>query len=124
MLAMDVMIAKFGQQNIAHHDRFFARRRPARQPEQRAPVAFVHHAVADEIVILAMIEHRHADHARIFDRAPHQLVILDAVAVIGDRDDSALRERADRRQFFARRDLLRSHQWARTFTQRYRARDL
>ena len=59
VLAMNVMIAKFGQQNIAHHDRFLARRRPAGQAQQRAPVALVHHPVADQIVILAMIEHRH-----------------------------------------------------------------
>ena len=109
---MDVMIAELGEQDIARDDRFLARRRPARQPEQRAPVAFVHDAVADEIVILAMIEHRHADHARIFDRAAHQLVILHAMAVIGDRDDAGLRERADRRQLFARRGLSRSRRSA------------
>ena len=98
---MDVMIAKFREQNIAHHDHFLARRRPARQSEQRAPVAFVDHAVADEIVILAMIEHRQADHARVFDGATHQLMILNAVAIVGDRDHAGLRERTDRREFFA-----------------------
>ena len=102
MLAMNVMIAKFGQENVAHHDRFLARRGPARQSEQRAPVTFVNHSAADEIVILTMIEHRDAHHARVFDRAAHQFVILNAVAVIGDRDDAGLCERANRRQFFAR----------------------
>ena len=102
VLAMNVMIAKLRQQNVARHDRFLARRRPAGQPEQRAPVAFMHDAVADEIVILAMIHHRHADHARILHRAAHQLVILDAMPVVRDRDHARLRERTDRRQFFAR----------------------
>ena len=99
---MNAMIAKFGQQNIARHDRFLACRRPARQPEQRAPVAFMHDAIADEIVILAMIEHRHSDHPRILDRAPHQFVILNAVAVVGDRDHPGSARATDRRQFFAR----------------------
>ena len=98
---MNAVIAQFGEQNIACDDRFLARRRPAGQPEQRAPVAFVHHAVADQIVVLAMIEHRHADHPRVLDRAAHEFVILNAVTVVGDRDDPGLREGTDRRQFFA-----------------------
>ena len=102
VLAMNVMIAKFREQNVAHHDRFLARRRPAGQTKQRAPVAFVHHAVADQIVILAMIEHRQPNHARVLHRAPHQLVVLNATTVIRDCDHARLRERADRRQFFAR----------------------
>ena len=92
MLAMNLMIAKFREQNVAHDNRFLARRRPARQTEQRAPITLMHHPVADQIVILTMIEHRHADHAGIFDRAPHQLVILNAMTVVSDRDDTCLRE--------------------------------
>ena len=99
VLAMNVMIAKFGEENVAHHDRFLAGRGPARQPEQCAPVTFVHHSAADEIVILAMIEHRHAHHARVLRRASHQLVILNAVAVIRDSHDSGLLERSNRREF-------------------------
>ena len=60
----------------------------------------MHNAVPDQVVVLAMIEHRHADHARILDRAAHQFVVLDAVAVVGDRDDAGLRKRPNRRQFF------------------------
>jgi len=41
---------------------------------------------------VTMIEYRHADHAGIFDRAPHQLMILHALAVIGDCDNSALHD--------------------------------
>ena len=63
------------------------------------------HSVADEIVILAVIEHWHAHHPRVFDRAPHQLVVLDAAAVVGDRDDAGLFERTDRRQLFAHQAL-------------------
>jgi len=92
VLAMDVMVAKFREQNVAHHHRFLAGRGPARQPKQCAPVAFVHDAIADQIVILTMIEHRHANHARIFDRAPHDLVILNTMPVISDRNNALLRK--------------------------------
>ena len=90
VLAVNVMIAKLGQQNVPHHNRFFARSRPAGQTEQRAPVAFVDHAVANQIVILAMIEHRQSDHARVLDRTPHQFVVLDAMTVISNRDNAGL----------------------------------
>ena len=102
MLAMDVMIAKLGQRRVPQDDCFLAGRRPPGQSQQRAPVAFVHHAVADQIVILAMIEHGQANHARVLDGAAHQLVILNAMTVVRDRDHAGLRERADRRQFFSR----------------------
>src|SRR5438067_12506502 len=92
VLAMNVMIAKFREQNVAHYDRLFARRGPARQSEQRAPVALVRNSVTDQIVILTMIEHRQAHHAGILNRAPHHLVILNAVTVVRDRHSACLRE--------------------------------
>jgi len=90
VLAVNVMIAKFRQQDIPHHDRFFASSRPSGQTEQRAPIAFVHHAVPDQIVILAMIEHGQSDHACVLHCAPHQFMILDAMTVVGDRDHAGL----------------------------------
>ena len=92
VLAVNVMIAEFREQNVAHHHRFLARRRPARQTEQGAPVAFVHHAVADQIVILAMIKHGQINHPGVLDRAPHHLVILYAMTVVRDRDHARLRK--------------------------------
>ena len=59
VLAMNVMIAQFGEQNVPHHYHFFAGRGPAGQAKQRAPITLMHHAVADQIVILTMVEHRH-----------------------------------------------------------------
>ena len=92
VLAMNVVIAKFREQDVAHHHRFLAHRRPAGQPEQRAPVAFVHHAIADEIVILTVVEHGHTNHSGIFNRAPHYFVILHALTIVGNRDDAGLCE--------------------------------
>src|ERR1700730_10096178 len=90
VLAMNLMIAKLSEQNVSHHDRFLACGRPAWQTEERAPVTFIHDTVADEIVVLAMIEHRQTNHARILDRATHQFVVLNTMAVIGDRDHAGL----------------------------------
>ena len=91
VLAMHMMIAKFREQNIAHHNHFLAHGRPSRQPQQRAPVTFIHHAFADKIVVLAMIEHGNTDHARILERASHQLVVLNALTVVRNRHHPALR---------------------------------
>src|SRR5207253_9366766 len=98
VLAMNRMIAKFREQNVAHYYRFFAGRGPARQPEERAPVAFVHDAIADQIVVLTMIEHGQINHTRVFDRASHHLVILNAMTIIRDRYNASLREGSDRRE--------------------------
>ncbi len=62
----------------------------------------MHEATADQIVVLAMIEHRHADHPRVLDRTAHEFVILDAMSVIGNGDDAGLGKGTDRRQFLAR----------------------
>ena len=52
----------------------------------------MHDAVGDQIVILTMIEHGQIDHAGILDRAPHDFVILNTVAVVRDRRYARLRE--------------------------------
>src|ERR1041385_9576749 len=86
---MDVMIATFSQENVAHDHRFLARGWPAGQTEQCAPITFMHDTVADEVVILTMIEHRQPDHARVLDRPPHQLVVLDTAAVIRSEEHTS-----------------------------------
>ena len=78
---------------------------PAGQPEYRAPITLVHDAIAHEAVILAVVQHGQLEHPRVFDRPAHQLVVLDAMAVIGDRHDPGLHQRADGRKFLARQPL-------------------
>ena len=39
------------------------------------------------------------EHARILERAAHDFVVLDAMAVVGQRDDAGLAHRADGREF-------------------------
>ena len=92
VLAMNVMIAKFRKQNVAHHHHFLACGGPTGQPKQSAPVAFVHDAVADQIVILTMIEHRQANHAGVLNRPAHHLVILYAMSVVCVGNNTCLRK--------------------------------
>jgi hypothetical protein len=60
----------------------------------------MHDSVADQIVVLTMVEHWHADHPRILDRAPHEFVILNAMTVIRYRYNACLCKRTYRREFF------------------------
>ena len=55
----------------------------------------------DQIVVLTMIEHWHADHASILNCAPHDLVILNAITVIRNCHNARLREGPDRCELFA-----------------------
>ena len=45
-------------------------------------------------IVLAVVEDRQSEHLRVFDRAVHELVGLDAEAVVGEGDDARLLERA------------------------------
>ena len=101
VLAMDFGAGEFGQENVAGDNGFFADGRPAAQAESRAPVAFVHDAIGNERIILAVIENREIEHAGVFEGAAHEFVILDAFAVVGDGDDAGLFEGTDGGEFFA-----------------------
>src|ERR1700747_2504134 len=101
MLAMNASATKLGQQDVAHNHELFPRSWPARQSKDRTPMTLVHHTVAHEIVVLAVVEHGEIKHPGIFDRAPHQFMILYTMAVIGDRDDAVLSHQSNRRHFFA-----------------------
>ncbi len=72
-----------------------------RRPSSDVPVTFVHHAVGHERIILAMVHHRQAEHFRVFARAAHEIVVLHAMAVVGDGDDAGLFQPADGREFLA-----------------------
>lgn len=101
MLAVDVGAGDFGEKNIAGDNGFFAGGGPTTKAEDSAVVAFVNHAVADERIILAMIEDREIKHAGVFEGAAHEFVALNAFTVVGDGDDSCLFEGTDGREFFS-----------------------
>ena len=101
MLAMDGRAAESGEEDVAHDDHFLAGAGPAGQAEHGAPVALVHDALADEAVVLAMVEDGELEHAGVLEGAAHELVVLHAMAVVGERDDAGAGHRADGREFLA-----------------------
>src|SRR2546421_2157848 len=96
------MIAKFREQDVAHHHCLLTGRRPAGQTKERAPMSLMDNSVADQIVILTMIEHRQVDHARILDGASHYFMTLNAVTVIRYCHHACFCERSDPRDLFTR----------------------
>ena len=52
-----------------------------------------------------MVQQRQLEHLCVFHCPPHHVVVLHAVAVIGDRHHARLLERSDGRQFFPREVL-------------------
>src|SRR5262245_25276034 len=96
VLTVDVVVAEFGEENIAQNDCFLTRAWPTGEPKERAPVTFMNDAGSDEIVILAVIKNRKPYHSRIFHGTTHQLVILNAVSIISNGDNAGLPEGADR----------------------------
>jgi len=48
-----------------------------------------------------MIHHRQVEHRGVLHRAPHQVVVLHAMPVVGDGDHAGVFQRTDRREFLA-----------------------
>src|SRR5439155_17707235 len=48
--------------------------------------ALMHHPTLGEIQILAVLDHRHVEHLRIFERAAKELAVHDWLAIIGNAD--------------------------------------
>ena len=74
-----------------------------RSPSTRRHRALVRDAVALERRVLAVVDHRHAEHRRVFERPPHQQRRLDRPAVVGDRDAAGRAQVADLGQLLALR---------------------
>ncbi len=74
------------QRDVAlDHQRFRHAGNPA-QAERGGVVALVRDAIALERRILAVVDDRHAEHAGVLERAPHQQRRRDRPAVVGERD--------------------------------------
>ena len=100
------MIAAFGQRNEAHvaleHDGF-GRRGYAHEAEPRGEFAFVHHAFADDVGVLGVMDDEGIEVARIGERAAHHLRIGHALCALGEGDRAGRLEQADLRHLVAAR---------------------
>ena len=101
MLHVNARAGEFREQDVARDDHVLGDARPAGQAQHGAPVALVHHAAGGKRVVLAMVEREQVEHPRVVERAAHDLVVLHAMAVVGDRDHARLDERADGRELLA-----------------------
>ena len=86
---------QLGERDVAQrHDRFGLAGNPA-QPERRRVKAFVRDAVALERLLLAVLDDRHVEHARVLERAPHQHRRRHRMPVVGQRDAAGLLQLGD-----------------------------
>jgi hypothetical protein len=92
---------QLGERDIAQrHDRLgLAGNSPETEP--RGMKSFVRHPVGLQRLLLAVLDHRHAEHERVFERAAHQQRCRHRVAVVGDRHASSLSQLGDVGQLLA-----------------------
>ena len=94
-------LGQLGECDVAQrHDRFSFARNPA-QSQRRRVKAFVRDAVALQRLLLAVLDDRHVEHARVLQRAPHQHRGRHRMPVVGQRDAAGLLELGDVRELFA-----------------------
>ena len=85
---VDVAAGQLGERDVAlDHQRLGDAGNPA-QAERRRVIALVRDAVALERRVLAVIDDRHAEHAGVLERPPHQQRRRHRPAVVGERDAS------------------------------------
>ena len=66
----------------------------------------VHHAVADEVLILAVAHNEQTEVVGILHRQPEQVRIGDRLAVVGNRDDAGFLHPTDLRHLHASEGAL------------------
>ncbi len=95
----------FGQRDIAlHHDRLGHPGYTA-QAECGRVISLVRHAFTLQRRIFAVFEHRHVEHARILQRAPHQQRRLHRPSIIGNADAAGRAQLRDVGELIAVRAL-------------------
>ena len=101
MAQVNPLALRLRNQNVAGDHHFLRRARRARQAELGGDKALVHHAVADEVLILAVAHNEQAEVIGVLHRQPEQVRIGDRLAVVGNRDDAGFLHPADLRHLHA-----------------------
>ena len=84
---------------LEHHR--FRRFRNAEQAEAGGEFAFIHHAIADQIWVLGVMNDHRIEIAGVSQHAPHHLRIGDAFCAVGEGDRACRLEQADFRHLLA-----------------------
>ena len=86
VLQMNVGAGVGRKDGVAGDDQVLSGVGPALQTESGGNHAFVHHRPHRHRMVLAVVHQRQIEHLGVFAGTAHELVALDAVAVVGDRD--------------------------------------
>ena len=93
---------QLGERDVAQrHDRLGLAGNAA-QPERRRVKALVRDAVALERLLFAVLDHRHVEHAGIFERAAHQQRRRHRPPIVGERHAAGLPQLGDVGELLAR----------------------
>ena len=101
MLDMDFSSGKTGKDDVAVDHQFFGFAGHSAHSEQNGPFAFVHDPFRFQSLVSAMIQDRQIECVGIVDDMAHELMILNAFAVIRKGDGSGGFQGTDRRHFLA-----------------------
>ncbi len=86
------------QENIPGKDDVLCHPRPAAEPEPGSRRSLVHVGEGRERMILAVLDDRHVEHARVLQRASHDAGRHDAHAIVADADRAGLAQLGHLRQ--------------------------
>ena len=92
---VDGQVQRLGQHDVAGDLHLLGGAGGAAQAQQRGVVALVHHALVDQVDVLAVVEHRHAKRGAVLHRKAHQQRVHHGLAVVGDGDRAGLGHVAD-----------------------------
>lgn len=101
MLVVNVGVQGFGKDHVTPDDDIFGGGGPALETEAKGPFAFMHDRALSHAGVLAMVHDEEIEHAGVFDGPPHDFVVLNAFAIVGDCDNALIGKGTDRRERFA-----------------------
>ncbi len=91
----------FDQKQIARHHDVLRQSGNPRHARTRRPLPFVHHAVARQVQILGVLDHRDGEMLRILESPPHQFGVRYRSAVVRNGDGASGNHRSHRRKLLA-----------------------
>jgi hypothetical protein len=103
---VDARAGLAGQREVAEDHDLLGGAVPSLETEHGGDDALVHDPAVGEIQVLAMIDHRNAEHRRVLQRLAEERPRDDRPSVVGDRHGPSRDEIADLGELFPLRPLL------------------
>ena len=105
MAEMNTLAFHFRNENVARNHDLLGGTGGSRQTELSGNKAFIHHAVADKVLILAVAHDEQPKMVGILHRQTEKVRVRYRLSVVGNRDDTRFLHPADFRHFNARQPL-------------------